>query len=114
MAKKPPKESPKVVSTPIQWLGSPAPSIFANQMVVQADENDFYLSFFEIVPPLLLGDEADQRKQLEEIGGVQARCVARIVISSQKIETFAEAIMQTAMKHRARREAERNTDTKEK
>ena len=113
MAKKSPKESQQIASVPIKWLGSPAPSIFANQMIVQADANDFYLSFFEITPPLVIGEnESEQKKQIEAMGGVEARLVARLVINAQRMETFAGAIMQTVIKHKEKH-PQQDTDKKE-
>ena len=114
MAKKNPKESAKIVSLPIRWQSEGAPSVFANQMIVQADENDFHLSFFEIVPPLIVGDEAEQRKQAESLGGVTARCVVRVVINADRMQKFVDAMQGSLEKHKAAREAKRSANGRDK
>lgn len=63
MAKKPPKQSQEIVGLPIEWTESVSASLFANQMIVQTDEHNCYLSFYEVFPPLIPGgdDEAEQK-----------------------------------------------------
>lgn len=114
MAKKTSKNASDLIALPIQWIGNAAPSLFANQMIVQADETDFFLSFYEIVPPIAMGDEEEQKKQLQSMSAVQARCVARIVINADRMEKFAEAIQSTVTRHKEKQEALKNTNGKGK
>ena len=68
-------------------------SIFANHLVVHnTDEGEFFLSFFEVVQPVLLGTPDEQREQLESINEVKAKCVSRIVISADRVPGFIGAI----------------------
>jgi len=54
---------------------------FANHMVVQKDEHDFHISFFQITPPLIVGTESERREQAEKLQSIPAKCVARIVVA---------------------------------
>jgi hypothetical protein len=58
-------------------------------MIVQAAEQEFYLSFFEIAPPVILGP-ADIGK-IEE---VRAECVARIIITPERMAKFIDVMQQ--------------------
>jgi hypothetical protein len=60
-------------------------------MLVQATDFEVILSFFELKPPIILGDmpPEEQRKILEE--GVVAECVARIAIARARYPDFIKA-----------------------
>ena len=57
-------------------------SKYATNLIVQHNEHEFVLSFFEIAPPIVLG-----QKDLD-IDSVNAECVSRIVIAPSRIEEF--------------------------
>ena len=114
MAKKSQTQAPEIVGLPIEWTESTSASVFANQMIVQTDEHNCYLSFYEVAPPLMPGgDEVEQRKRLSALSSVKARCVAKIVLNAEKMENFANAIMATAIRYKAVRDADHNSDGKE-
>jgi hypothetical protein len=64
-------------------------SNFVSQLVAQFQQDHFILSFFEIWPPLILA-ETDQGKlaALKAIDRVQAKCVARLVVTPAKMQEF--------------------------
>jgi hypothetical protein len=89
-------------AVPITWNVEGVNSIHANNMIVQADEHDFYLSFFEAVPPIIMGDTPEELlKHADGIKGVEARCVARLVINSERIGVFLNAIQSAISKRNA-------------
>ncbi|HEY2839780.1 MAG TPA: hypothetical protein VGJ26_11560 [Pirellulales bacterium] len=64
--------------------------VLSNHFVVHHDEGMFRLFFFDITPPLFLGDDiADVKRQAEAIKSLPAKCVAEVVMSS---EHMAEVI----------------------
>ena len=65
---------------------------FSNYATVQNEGHEIYLSFFEIRPPLILGDEENKKKQLEELESVNAKCVSRIVMSTGRIPGLIQAL----------------------
>ena len=89
------------IHIPIEWMPSEQNSIFANNMLVQASEHECHLLFYEITPPLIQGDDEElRRKQVEQISSIKGRCVAKIVISAERIETFAQTLMKIASERR--------------
>lgn len=90
MAKKQAK-APERIEVPIEWRAD-MPAIFANQLLIQIDEHECHLSFFEIQPPIVLGAAEERKEALANLKSVQARCVARIVVSKGRLQGFADVI----------------------
>ena len=62
-------------------------SHFVQHFVVQFREDHFVLSFFEIWPPIIVGEtEEEVVRQLSDLAAVPAKCVARLVITPSKME----------------------------
>jgi hypothetical protein len=102
------------LALPITWNTEGTQTLHANNMIVQADEHDFYLSFFEAVPPILLGSSADDRiKEAGSLKGVEAKCVARIVVNGERMGLFLNAIQGAINKHIAVRESKKGADGKD-
>ena len=66
--------------------------VFANQMLVQADESTTYLSFFVVHPPVILGSEDEVQKQINELDEVSAKMVAQVIIPRERMILFVEAM----------------------
>lgn len=78
------------LAIPIKWhFPKGLISRYASNMLVQFTENECNLSFFEIKPPLLLGDLDKAKATLKSI---KAECVARIVVSTGRIPEFLKAL----------------------
>ena len=78
---------------PIEWkIPDDIVSRFANNILVQQGENEFILSFFEVLPPVLLGSPEEVEAKLEEVEAVQAECVARIIVPAEKMLDFVRAM----------------------
>jgi hypothetical protein len=86
-------ESQAGVQLPIEWY-CPEGLVtrYANNVVVQPSENGFYISFFEIPPPLIVGPPEQQKARLEQMVAVRAECVARIVVPAQVMPAFVQAL----------------------
>lgn len=88
MAKK--AKSPEPLAVPIEWhypeglIGR-----YANQMLVQFSESECHLSFFEIKPPVVLGDPQEAR---DSIKSVRAECVGRIVLALVRVPEFLKTL----------------------
>lgn len=94
-----PQTSIHQIEKPIEWqLGVSA--VFANQLLVQVDDYECHLSFFEIQPPLIVGTPEEKKKAIAELKAVPARCVARIVVSKERLQGFVDAIQGTIDKIR--------------
>ena len=67
-------------------------SYFVSNMVVQHQEENFTLSFFEVWPPALVGTEEDMREQFEDFKYVEAKCIARLVVTPNKMKEFIDVL----------------------
>jgi hypothetical protein len=64
-------------------------SNFVSHLVAQHQIDHFVLSFFELWPPLILGDtDEEMRRALNAVDSVDARCVARIIVTPNKMREF--------------------------
>ena len=64
-------------------------SRYAQHVIVQASDIDVTLSFFELKPPIVLGDSDEQKQALK--GGITAECVARVTIARARFAEFVKA-----------------------
>jgi hypothetical protein len=68
-------------------------SHFVSNIVVQHQPDVFILSFFEVWPPAILGETEEEKQQaIESIEYVEAECVARLVVTPQKMREFLDTI----------------------
>lgn len=78
---------------PVRWnISENIVARYATNMVIQQLENEVLISFFEIKPPIILGSPEQIQKQLEELGSVNADCVAQIIVAKNKMPNFIEAL----------------------
>jgi len=91
------------IKLPIQWnLPEGLTSRYATNIVVQRGENEFIVSFFEVIPPIALGTPEQRITQLEAVESVTAECVARVIIAADKMPGFIEALQENLGSYRAR------------
>ena len=78
-----------MVKVPIEWyVSEDIKSQFATNMIVQHTAEEFLISFFEMEQPLLLGNQDEIKSKLETIGTIRAKCIARIVVTPQRIKNL--------------------------
>lgn len=66
-----------------------------NHFVIQHDEETFTLSFFEIRQPIILeGTNAEKVAQLDALTEVDAKCVARLVLTPARMYNFVAAVQE--------------------
>lgn len=88
-------ENSSIKRLSINWVYPPdITTRFANNFVVQNDSEQFFLSFFDIWMPMIIG-ETDEEKQshLNAMEKVDAKCVARIVMSPEKMRELVEVMI---------------------
>src|SRR5260221_11668649 len=70
------------------------PSLSAHHMIVQEDETDVVVSFFELVLPVIPADVELRKQAIEELetNGVNAECVARIRIAKHRYGNFVKIL----------------------
>jgi hypothetical protein len=68
-------------------------SHFVSNIVVQHQPEAFILSFFEVWPPAVLGESEEEKKlAMDAIDHVEAKCVARLVLTPSKMREFLETM----------------------
>ena len=104
---KQPKESaaPGEVKVPLSFvIPEGIVSRYATNFVIQCTGEEFVISFFETEPPFLLGESPDENRAiLEQAGHVRAQCVARIVVSPQRMHQFAGVVESSLARYSAER-----------
>lgn len=95
-AQKEEEKMPKLIPTveiPIEWnIPDNLVARYATNMVVQRLENEFLISFFEIKPPIILGEPDKIESKLKELKSLRADCVAQIIVSEDKMPSFVSAL----------------------
>jgi len=86
------EERPKV-QVPIEWhISEDLDSKYATNLVIQHSEHEFIIDFFEMRHPLILGDPDQVREEWEKLESVRAECVARIIVSPDRMQGFINLI----------------------
>lgn len=98
------------VTLPIEWDISDAHSEYATNFVVQHTQNEFFLYFFEIVPPLVIGTEEEAIAQLQQIDKVTATCKARIILHPDKIPEIISVLSKNYEKYQAKQSSSTECD----
>jgi hypothetical protein len=70
-------------------------SNFVSNLVIQHQPHAFILSFFEVWPPPIVGEtDEEKREQVEQIESVKATCVARLVVTPDKMKDFLDTMQE--------------------
>ena len=101
------KERPKV-QVPIEWhISEDLDSKYATNLVIQHSEHEFIIDFFETRHPLILGDPDQVREQWEKLESVRAECVARIIVSPNRMQEFINVMQADLNKYVGKEQEER-------
>ncbi|MEX0641960.1 MAG: hypothetical protein WD468_04625 [Pirellulales bacterium] len=75
-------------------------AVFANTATVQTnDAGEFTISFYQITPPLIMGEQEETRAALASIDEVSAVCVASVVVGKTRMATLISAMIEAFKKH---------------
>jgi hypothetical protein len=69
-------------------------------MLIQNIDNEFKISFFEIKPPIVLGPSDPHPKE------VRAECVASIIVTSDRLPKFIDALQKHLDKYHSIKKAQ--------
>jgi len=85
-------EKPDGKTVRINWIDA-GPAILANNLTVQRDDNTVYVTFYQITPPLVFGeDEEAKMREFEKIESINALPVAKLAIPVQQLKSFVNAL----------------------
>lgn len=76
----------------INWLEA-ADTAFANHLTVQFDGSSFFMTFYQIVPPLLTEtNQADVAKKMSEAASIDALPVVRLAVPPKSMLMMIKAM----------------------
>lgn len=88
---------------PIEWkISEEVESKYATNLQVQHTNNEFIINFFEARPPIIAGSEEEKETQLKEMSSVEAKCIARILVSPGRMPGFIDALQDNFEKYLSR------------
>ena len=66
---------------------------FVSNIVVDHQPDRFVISFFEVFPPPVLAEsDADRQRIVDSLDSIDAKCVARLVVTPQTMEQFVRVM----------------------
>ncbi len=68
------------------------PVVFCNHVALVRQGEQWFLTFAQVVPPVVMGSQVEQTSQLRARGEVEARIIARIVMDSERIAEVAKLL----------------------
>lgn len=81
------------ITLPVHWhFPEGLISRYANNMLVQAGQFEFIISFFEMQIPILSGGPEENKAILEKMASVQADCVGKIIIPRELVPELIKAL----------------------
>jgi hypothetical protein len=89
-----PESIPEVLAekVSVNWhIPTGLASRYAHHMLVQATEFEVTLSFFELKPPVILGDTSPEVIKDILKQGIFAECIARVTIAKARYPEFLKA-----------------------
>jgi hypothetical protein len=97
------------------WVGvEELPIMFVNQAIAQVDDHgDVIVTFGQASPPVILGGTPEERRrEIEAVQFVQIRPVARVSMSTRRIQEVINALQQTlANQEKARTQLEKGGES---
>ncbi len=93
--------SPEPIQIPLVWLDrDDLPILFVNQVMGQLDDHgDVIISLGQAMPPAVVGPPEDQAKQVQGLGYVGVKPVARISVSASRLRDLIRVLDETLTNH---------------
>jgi hypothetical protein len=89
------KQVPAPRRLPIEWfVPDDLETRYATNFVVLHTQTEFMLYFFEVVPPISLVTSTGGTQTFENVESVQAKAIARIVVSPSRMPEFMNALQE--------------------
>jgi hypothetical protein len=93
-------EGPQEFTLEVDWQLPPETvAQYATNFLIQAGEKEFFLYFFQVRPPLVVGTPEQQRTQLSELNLIPAQCIASIIISKERMPEFVQIMQDHVRRH---------------
>lgn len=85
------------IPVPLVWVGAEElPVLFLNQFIAQVDRGEVFLTLGQVVPPPILGQsEEERRQQAESIEYVPVKPVVRLGFTPARLQEFIQILQIT-------------------
>lgn len=83
----------------------------ANNIVVQHDQDNFFLSFFDVWVPIIIGTNEEKERQIEAVDSIDAKCVARIILSPSRALELINLLTENIRAYESRFNLKRDSET---
>jgi hypothetical protein len=85
-------------------------SRYATDLIIQRTGSEFILSFFETIPPMVLGTPEEQQDKLKKLASVRSECIARVIVSDDRFPQFVQAMQENLERWQSTLENESEDD----
>lgn len=90
------------IKLPIVYIGAEdVPVALANQFIIQHEQNEFILTFGQITPPILLGNDEQRLEQAKNIAYVPVKVVGRFTFTRQRLSELVDVLQRHLRKYDA-------------
>jgi hypothetical protein len=97
-----PEKKPEVISKTVRIdrvYPNDLKTHFVSNFVIQTQPDHFVLTFFEVWPPAIVGSSEEKKAALDGLQSVEAKCVARIVVTPARMQELAKLIQENVRHH---------------
>jgi hypothetical protein len=95
--------SDQAVPFPIEWaFPEGTEGKYATHLVINHGQHEFFISFFQIRPPLLIGSDEEIEAQIAELKSVRAEFLSTIIIPADGLEGFIATLQEHLENYRKR------------
>ena len=96
------EQAKQTITLPIEWhVSDSIQSRYATNVLVQAGQYEFIISFFEAQIPLFAGQPEENKAMLEQLGAIRAECVGRIIVAAEQLPNIINALQASLEAYRA-------------
>ncbi len=100
-AKEPRSADPKVKAVSLNYVFPPDQALaYSNNVTVQGDGSVYFITFFQVQAPLILGPMEEQAKIVDRLTTIDAKCVSRVVIPESLMPALIE-VLQTNLERKS-------------
>ena len=75
------------------WPADSGPAIFANNATVQSDVDGIvYLTFYQAMPPTLVGSPDEQSRQIESLETIEAKPIVKLALTKSHLQRLVDLL----------------------
>jgi hypothetical protein len=78
------------------WVDLDETPLFgANQMIGQVEQDEIFITFGAVTPPVILGSQEERLEQARGLGYVPVRPITRLQVTRRRLDEFIRLLTQT-------------------